>query len=549
MRVKSVKRLISCVLITALCITAAGCGKKEIVIDDYGDNSLSEERKSERVDDLEIPLGTGETLEDIFGKTVAWSDEFAVDGKIIKANVTYDIPETDYLNVYEIRLSQDEKDKEEKIVKALFGDTAKKIETLKYKNKEEYMPLMYKYRDILATSYSEDSNGNVMPRGDVFDDEGQYLGEDKERYMIISSSFNKEYKWLDEDKFYIHMYEGVYNGMKYGLLLAYDGFTHSRYIFFNPININEQYPGGEYKTLIIRDKEEDDPEEYSQNSCKKSKTEVTQEASDFLAEKLGINQADNVITTDSLSYQNQFFSETLSPFYDMRHYNIVNDDDSEMSMLLYSDKDYITSFNKLIKYNSSGKMTDGLVDYQILAEQEDIYRQQMEEGKEYVGEFIYTMDIPEADQANFTPNGYAVYLGSEFNIDTQYSLWFYLNNYGTIKVNDSGVFGVDLKLINEIETVTTDVKLMDFDSLMKSVKKQLPERLNMDDVNSDLYVSELELTYCPYIKQGKQSWFDMNNFTVIPAWAFSMNSPDINGKSGRVVVNAMNGEILDAMIF
>ena len=552
MKKKSVKKIACFVLSAALALSAVGCGNKNIVVDDYGDNSSSKELKSERTDNLKIPLGNGASLRDMLGEQVSWADDFAVDGASIVVNQSYEVPDLQGMNVYDVRLPHDGRDKEDEIVKALFGDTAKKIEKLSYKNKEDYMSLMYKYKDIYSKSYYEDENGDIMSRGfDVSEDGNWETNNDK--YMIIDSSSTDEFKWIDEENLYIHMYEGIYNGLKYGLILAYEGYTDTRYIFFDPISINDMYPGAEYKSLVIRDVKETDPEGDIENRCSKSKTEVMKDASDFLVDKLMFSSEDNVVTTDSTQFRTlNTTNEIIASLGYFKNYKLVSDDECDMSMVLYSDKDYITSINKLIDYDSGDDMSYGLVNYQVLAEQRDLFKEQIENnGVKYVGEFIFQLDTPEEEKAKFVADGYAVYLGSEFNTDLMYNYYGCNDNTGIIKVNDSGVYGVDLTITNELECTTTNVKLMDFDSLVESVKKQLPDEMNLDSITADLYVHEMELCYAAYFEKQEENVEieKKENFTIIPVWAFEIESQTPGGASGRIIVNAMDGKVMIADMY
>ena len=555
MKGKSVKKLASYILSAALLLSAAGCGNKNIVVDDYGDNSSTEKPKSERTDDLNIPLGNGASLRDIFGERVTWADSLVVDGTTINVNQSYEVPDVEGMSVFDVRILDDGKDKEEEIVKAIFGDTAKKIEKLSYKNKEDYMSLMYKYKEVYSQTFVEDSDGNINQRSYYIDENGNYT-PDNERYMIINSGSTVDFKWIDEKMLYIHMYEGIYNGLKYGLLMAYEGYTHTRYIFLDPISINDLYPGADYKSLVVRDKREIDLEEIQENRCSKSKPDVIKEARNFLADKLLLGDDDNVVTTDSSQYLKHNLSNEVigtTTFY-RDDYNMSPDDERDMSMLLYSDKDYITSIKKLLDYdqNDNDSMA-GVLNYQVLAEQRDIFKEQIDNGKKYVGEFIYQMEIPEEEQAHFVADGYAVYFGSKYNLDMFHNFGMFGDNCGIIKVNESGVIGVDLMISTELECVTSNVKLMDFDSLTESVKKQLPDEMNLDKIDAELYIREMRLCYSTYVSknlfEGEGELEEQKNFTIIPLWVFDVDSQTPGGVTGTIYVNAMDGTVMRADMY
>ncbi len=550
MKGKSVKKIACFVLSAALALSVVGCGDKNIVVDDYGDNSSTNDLKSERTDSLEIPLGNGASLRDVFGERVTFADEFVVDGITIKSNQSYEVPDLEGMNVYDVRLLDDGRDKEDEIVKAIFGDTAKKIEKLSYKNKEDYMSLMYKYRDIYSKTYYEDGSGNLLPTGYDVGENGE-LTPNTDKTTLIDSTSTVEYKWVDENKYYIHMYEGIYNGLKYGLLLAYEDVTNTRYIFLDPISINDMYPGADYKTLVVKDMKETDAEGDIENRCSKSKTEVIKDASDFLANKLMLSSDDNVVTTDSAQYKDygKFREPEFSLGY-FKDYKLASDDERDMSMLLYTDKDYITSLNKLLDAYAAEDMANGMVDFQVLAEQRDIFKEQKDaNGASFLGRFIFMMDIPEEEQAKFVADGYAVYLGSRFNTDPIYNSYGWNDNSGIVKVNDSGVYGVDLAISSELAGITPNVKLMDFDSMIESVKKQLPDELNLDSASGETYVHEIELCYSQYIEKGQAPFEKKKNITIIPIWGIEIDLQKAEGVSGRILVNAMDGTIMDAYAY
>ena len=83
------------------------------------------------------------------------------------------------------------------------------------------MALLYKYRQ-LANLNNDDYLSHQMLK-------------------FIDSDFTESYGWMESDEMTIHMYEGIFQGIKYGLILGYDHTLGRKHIYFVPVNIKDYY--------------------------------------------------------------------------------------------------------------------------------------------------------------------------------------------------------------------------------------------------------------------------------------------------------------------
>ena len=97
MRRRKFNKPLATALSFIFCLSLAGCGKKEVVVDDYGQGANTEQSTS--TDAEEYATGDGKTLQDKFGKWAKWNDSFSIQGMSAKVNTSIPIPDSDYLNV------------------------------------------------------------------------------------------------------------------------------------------------------------------------------------------------------------------------------------------------------------------------------------------------------------------------------------------------------------------------------------------------------------------------------------------------------------------
>ena len=534
------KKVISCVLAVTLCLSAGGCGKGKTVVDDYGAEAGGTDTaatSSTYTDGISVESGNGQALRDIYGKKVEWKDEFNIKGIPFEMNINYTVPELDGLNVYTKKAVNDGKADEEKIVEALFGDSAKKLEELKYVNETDYMPMMYKYREIKQTS-------EYYMAVDDSEADDEWIGMDRD-YTIITSASTESFKWVDDQNMYIHMYEGDYKGERFGLILAYDYVASVKYIFFEPISIKDYYPEHDFKSLYVAESNTmmGEPIEYD-NKCTKSMSDIRSEADTFLKDKLQMGGV--VETTESSEIYKFTVTDNLASFMNSTFItgSFVNIERGN-SVLMFSDSDYLST----IRAGTEGQG----VDYSILAEQKDLYAEYLasHEGSEIsVYEFLASQgqDIKEAvGEPNFYVDGYALFLGTEYDAlagDFNYMSTFNmgLTNKGIIKVTSKGIYGVDLEICEETTDVVENVKLLDTEKIKESIKEELADRFEPEKLEnpSTVQVRDMSLNYAPYSEDNSKE-----EYMTIPIWNITLLGNYDGTHMASVRVNAMDGSIID----
>ena len=110
-----------------------------------------------------------------------------------------------------------------------------------------------------------------------------------------------------------------------------------------------------------------------------------------------------------------------------------------------------------------------------------------------------------------------------------------------IKYTSKGLYGIDIFLYDDIESVTENVYLLDFDKIMESLKAELQEEFHPADMKQkDLSIAEMFLSYKPYFEDENIT----DEYTYIPVWTFIISGG--NGEvSYSISVNAMDGTVLD----
>lgn len=516
MRRSNYKKHLATFLSFIFVLSLTGCGKKDTVVDDYGSGSTDSSSSST---DADYAKGDGQTLQSKFGDWAKWNEDFSVQGVPTSVNTSIPIPNSEYLNVYKQRAVTQGQDDEDKIVKNLFGDSAKKLEEIKYTNETDYITLLYKYREI----YHE-------IQGDIYD----YFS-DAEAYRkimgAIDSSCEDVYKWIDEDNnYYIHMYEGKYNGIRYGLIYAFDYNSGRKYIFFDPISVSEVFPGSDYKTVVYEGN--GDTLEKTQdikNECTLTKDEVKQQAKDFLEDNLGIAEIDNNITEDSEMFH---LSEGLST------YALI--DDKSMTRLAFSNTDYYTTLQSTKVQSARG--------ISRVAAQEEKIADKMEKNNDDFYDTLFANTANGTNDTELTRNGYAVYLEdpSSSLVKSSDNIIISTDNVGMIKVTDKGIYGVDIVMMSETEDVIENVELLDFEKIQESLKNALEEKLDLKKMGDpkELTINGGALLYDAYYEDG-----NTGEYSKIPVWQFNVNGDNVNvnedGVSGvvSVSINAMDGSV------
>ena len=526
-----------CVALSAIMsLGVTSCGQSEDIVDDYGSGSSDVASISDAGtsgDTAGDSSGAAGTLQDQFGKTISWDEEFTVDGIRFTPEVSYNISaDAQGMNVYNARAIKDNKDYEAALVKSLFGDTAEKIEELKYVNETDYISMLYKYRQIMLSHDRYEAN--------VDSDEYVWIDPD---YSVINGAFEETYKWLDETNLYIHMYEGEIDGKRFGLIYSFDYIGNQRNIFIEPISIKEYFPEQDYKTLMVKGSNNylGQPLDI-ENACSENSDEIKKQAREFVEDKLKISG--NIdISEESELYTMICTNDIMLASSGSYIYGTNGLYDSGHSILEFSDSDFISS---LRKHSESGIS----VDYRILAEQKDIYKQYTEEHPDKNIE-IYNMIMESTtaydeyiEDANVTVDGYAVFLGSGVYSGTDLSegISVYSPNVGMIMYTSKGFYGADITISEEITDIKEDVNLLGFDKIKESVEAGLAEKFDKDKMELNakgVYIDRMYLTYTPYSDDPESG-----EFSYIPTWTFILTS-DAYIDSAMLSINAMDGSVVD----
>ncbi len=516
MRRSNYKKHLATFLSFIFVLSLTGGGKKDTVVDDYGSGSTDSSSSST---DAAYAKGDGQTLQSKFGDGAKWNEDFSVQGVPTSVNTSIPIPDSEYLNVYKQRSVTQGQEDEDKIVKNLFGNSAKKLEEIKYTNETDYITFLYKYREI----YHE-IQGDLY---NYFTDAASF----RNTMAAIDSSCEDVYKWIDEDKnYYIHMYEGKYNGIRYGLIYAFDYNSGKKYVFFDPISISDVFPGSDYKTVVYEGN--GDTLEKTQdikNECTLTKDEVKQQAKDFLEDKLGIAEADNNITEDA-----EMFHMSVG----LWTYALI--DDRSMTRLAFSNTDYYTTLQSTKVQSARG--------ISRVAAQEDKIADKMEKNNDDFYETLYANTANGTNDTKLTRNGYVVYLEdpSSALVKSGDNIFLSTDNVGMIKVTDKGIYGVDIIMMNETEDIIENVELLDFEKIQESLKNALEEKLDLKKMGDPkgLTINGGALMYEPYYEEG-----NTDECSKIPVWQFTVTSDNVkvdeDGASGvmDVSINAMDGSV------
>ena len=487
-------------LAMALMMSTAACGKEDAVVEDYGGETNTVAASSEATSDTEADAGSlssdGRSLTEMFGENISEKETFSIGGVNVKFNLNYKVPDAEGINVYEGGFIFNDSETEKKIVNNFFGGTEKNLEEIKYEDETEYMLLLYKYTSILMAQSLSDA--------DVSEDSSN-------SFMInyIDSSFSEIYTWVDEENYYIHMYEGEYDGNRYGMIYSYDNVNMKRNIFICPISIAEYFPETEAKTLFVVDPEFNSG---ADNLCSLSNAEIMNEAGEVV-KKLELNDNDVELTVNP----NMAVEDGDSFILNNSLYTY-----SELPKLVFLDSDMMGSIAKMNMVNPTGSTYA----YKILTEQSA----------------QPTDKTP--DEINITENGYAVYLTTppfSGNVLPQTPSTF---NRGSIYYTDKGLYIVDVSVVANIDNVVKDVQLLSFDN----IKERFKEVLEADPeiaakVSGSVEVTDVDFTYV--LIRDEQN---PDKASYVPAWYF--RTKDNNLKSGeqpimyRHLINAIDGSDL-----
>lgn len=524
---KNSKKFSYLILAGAMLLSSfTGCGKKDTTVVDYGvDPSNPESTQVSSPGDSTSSSASvktsSKTLREQFGDAVKWQDPFTAQDVSFSTNKVKNIPDVEFLNMYEVKSYDVSSAGEQEFADKFFDDGATKLEELKYVDDTSYMIQMYKYRNL-----------EYIFQISELDEAAEDEDYDKD-FSIITADSGIDYKWVDGDTYSIHMYEGKYNGINYGLIIGYSPMDNRKYVFFEPTDIREYYPDYEFKTLML----ESDSTQFggtldSGNACALEDQEIQDLASAFVQEKFGISDFDAQMSNNFNSY-----NDTLG---DLVYY--MSDSQGNAggrSVMTFSDGDYISTTDYLLDAN-------GFRSADCLAEQDDLVKTYMDEHNiDFAWEGFYRALMNDSNKtpANVVRDGYAVYLNTPFSVGVE-SANSFLSSYrssveevnsGCVMVTSKGIYGVDMVLGLETIDVTESVELADFQTITDSCVQILDENLDLPSLGNptNMNLSSIDLVY-----EAKEDEDGDGVYEVVPAWAFYFSD---ESRVIYVVVDAIDG--------
>lgn len=553
-------RLASLLILTLM---LSGCGSNEVEVgDDYGvpdgattsDASADSYMKINEASMIDVELD--------------WADTFTEDNTKFSLSLDYhDSINPEELCTYKVRaLSCDEK-KDEDLVNSLFEGTGKKLESISNSSNSEYIPFIYKYKTIKAILDKEPREQSSDP----FEDFYGYINYDTIEFdSIISPGEKEECKWVDSDKYYIHMYEGKYNDMRYGLILAYDKVENTRFIYFKPVNIDEYFPDMNIKTVMHRNSVDENGFPCIDNICTLEEDEVKKQAVDFLNDKLGLSESESNLGNDFSSY-----TRKARPLIGFNKVFGVADPTvfDSISQIVFTDSDYVHSienYQPTFMANVEIHSTDQFPrTVELLSEQDDMMEDALQEGAIFscalADPYRYlNWEEHEEDTVTYTCDGYALYLNYGYSNNIGSSSEYagvsevYRNeapvSCGSIEVTSKGIFGVDIMYMFDVESVEP-ASLVDQDTIVDSLKKAVKsddfaEYIPVNpDASYDIYSWGNNLIY----------YYDEKSSMYCPAWDIGLSVIDktatpgdlqeayadlISGNAVHIYIDATTGNLL-----
>lgn len=526
-------RLASLLILTLM---LSGCGSNEVEVgDDYGVPDGATTTNASAGSYMKINEASMVDVE------LDWADTFTEDNTTFSLSLDYhDSINPEELCTYKLRAVSCDEKKDEDLVNSLFGDTGKKLESISNSSTSEYIPFIYKYKTIKAILDKEPREQSSDP----FEDFYGYINYDTVKFdSIISPGEKEECKWVDSDKYYIHMYEGKYNDMRYGLILAYDKVENTRFIYFKPVNIDEYFPDMNIKTVMHRNSVDENGFPCIDNICTLEEDEVKKQAVDFLNDKLGLSESESNLGNDFSSYTrkarpligfNKFFGVADPTVFD------------SISQIVFTDSDYVHSienYQPTFMANVEIHSTDQFPrTVELLSEQDDMMEDALQEGAIFscalADPYRYlNWEEHEEDTVTYTCDGYALYLNYGYSNNIGSSSEYagvsevYRNeapvSCGSIEVTSKGIFGVDIMYMFDVESVDP-ASLVDQDTIVDSLKKAVKsddfaEYIPVNpDASYDIYSWGNNLIY----------YYDEKSSMYCPAWDIGLSVIDKTATPG-----------------
>ena len=546
MRYAGVLRKTSIVIMMLSGLLMSGCGKggdEGYEIEDYGGMEYSEQESVNNSDDREEKNDSiYEDDEYSVSVDLDWNDNLQMDRFNVKTSIRgKQTILNDDVKIYTCSRVDDFGQEEINIVEALFGKDYTKLESVSCSDGSSYIPLINKYKSLMA-DFEQYDKGAVDEKAAPDLSAKSFVTN----YQSTNVSENEKFKWTDNDKYHIHMYEGNYNGERFSLLLAYDNVRNVKYTFFHPVDIKDYYPEWESSTGTVMLRNSQDlygRKDTTPNNFDLSEEEVENEITEFLTGKLHMKD-----TEVDLGNGFKVYSMTADPFIGSVD-SLTTDGESNadgISMVIFSDSDYLRT---VVGYSPEfeDEDVDAICDWmarsvEILTNQDDPGNAQSSEDLENIL-FDFTKYISTDEMSKggirYTVDGYAMYLNPAFQEAYENnSVIGKLNsgievNSGVVEVTSKGIFSADIIQMLDIEQVEK-ADLADISVIKDAVKNALssdacPERLSERNL---LMINEVYFSY-----------YLLNDSKYIPVWIYSVTTDDYS-QSADIIVDAVTGELV-----
>ena len=218
--VRSFRKIVVLCMVLLMILNITACGKKNSKISEYGnqDSTVLDKDKENDNADSNISEDIGSLADKLGTKRIEWQDSFDGGGVNYKFNIMYDVPDMEHVPIYKFVTLKDSEAREKDILNNLFGDD---------------------YSEVHKKMDNEDSDLANAIHHYLIDNASKYiLGHEPTDDEIYSDSafYNS---WVDYNGFYLHTYEGVYQGKEY--YVFFGKHTNSSYVYFAflPKNISE----------------------------------------------------------------------------------------------------------------------------------------------------------------------------------------------------------------------------------------------------------------------------------------------------------------------
>ena len=407
--------------------------------------------------------GTGSSLIDqLGGENLKFQSDFQIGTKKAKIDTECTVTDTPTLESYRMHAITEDRVYEAEVVKALFGDTAQEV------------------RRKVGTKHGDADNVVSMCTDyDMFSGDGEGYEEEEVPEEVPG--------WVDDEDYYIHTYEGKWNGVDSQLTVSYSKDEQQKGFAFGPKNWGDAIGKPDLAGVtVVGDGEfyviDPDSGEYVDKDASKLKDKE--------------NHASMNIE-DAVTKAKSFFSDTLK-----------------------------------LKLNSDGvipssRNSDGSAEY---------------DGDNLL--FYPKSAVQDESLTGSVINGYALVINSQISNQechlSEFADDVIRYNYGNIWFADKEVVGFYVLIsLDYDECLSDQVAVLSFENAMKVIQQGLEKQFDSTKATGDtVEFRDAQMVYYPV-----QSPDDPAEFTYVPAWllyAYTNNAYMM----GEVLANATDGSII-----